>query len=140
MANRLARHEAFQRIIARGAIRRNAAVISTSTTAAADLIILLPLSKLYEPGTYEPRAPLIVEVKTLSRGYGRTGTLKPLQEALRARCGTPGDLDAIFVHVTRSKGPEGLRDEIHTTPPSEWATTFIRECIREGENAKEAGL
>ena len=103
--NRLARHEAFQRWVAKKCGAAGAIVISTSTTAPCDLVV--------QPKFH---GPIFVEIKTKGRGQGRTGALKPLQKALRNLVRFFPEYGAWFALVTRSWGKEGPRVTIVSEP------------------------
>lgn len=70
--NGLRRHEAFQRVLARGARRQGALVLSTATTECCDLVVLPPLGSGLNP--------ILLEVKT--RRDTNSATLPPLQQEL----------------------------------------------------------
>src|SRR5208283_1624048 len=119
--NRLARHEDFQRQVARGAALDGAVVLSTSTTAPCDLVILAP-----------HRFLLLVEIKTVGRGHSG-GALKPLQKALMRRCRGFGYPDPIFVHLTKKNGPQPTYSIKCEPEPNLGIYDIIREWIRLGE-------
>jgi hypothetical protein len=124
-SSRLARHESFQRQVARGARKLGDTVLSLCTTAPADLLILMPT-----PYALGGRPPLLVEIKTLRKGTSLTK--KPNQEALRLSLERPGAPEAIYLYCVRKEAVEGFRCEISSTPKSEWAEEHLRECVREG--------
>jgi hypothetical protein len=135
-SSRLARHESFQRQVARGARKLGDTVLSLCTTAPADLLILCPSTKPWihehtgEVHLGETFPPLLVEIKTLRKGTSLTK--KPHQEALRLSLERPGAPEAIYAYVVRKEAVEGFRCEISSTPKSEWAEEHLRECVREG--------
>jgi hypothetical protein len=138
--NRLGRHEAFQRIVARGAAKLGAIVISTSTTAACDLVIIpkpvgpSPFSDVPTVQFVEARAPILTEIKTVGRGSHATGE-PPLQKALRLRCIEPGGPVAVHAILTRRWARSGPLDSVSTTPPTSWVVAYLLRCVREGEAA-----
>jgi hypothetical protein len=119
--NRLDRHEAFQRVVARGATMKGAIVISASTNAPCDLVIVTVRG-----------VPLLVEIKTVGRGSHASGE-PPLQKALRLRVGESGGFGVVHARVTRRIKRSGPSVSVSTTPPNPWVESYLMECARAGE-------